>query len=129
MTSIPFSRDYWPPAPVLPVRLCFPDHAPQHNESDALVDTGADGTMAPLVLLEQLGVPVSHMVNLRSHVGDNVFRAAVYGVDLIVGDKLRLPGIEVVSDDWGDQIILGRNVLNRLRLILDGPNQLTDAVE
>ncbi len=85
--------------------------------------------MAPLVLLEQLGVPVSHMVNLRSHVGDNVFRAAVYGVDLIVGDKLRLPGIEVVSDDWGDQIILGRNVLNRLRLILDGPNQLTDAVE
>lgn len=129
MTGTPFSNDYWPPAPVLPVIVCYPDGAPQHIASNALVDTGADGTMAPIALLEQLGIPVSHMVNVRSHLGEYIFRAAVHIVDLIIWDQIRLPGVEVVCDDWGDQIILGRNVLNKLRLNLDGPNQSTDAIE
>lgn len=126
MSTVPFSQDYFPPASVLRVQLCVPDEAPQHSPRTALVDTGADGTMAPLTLLEQVGVSVSYMVNIRTHIGDSVYRAAVYQVDLVLENDIRLPGIEVVSDDWGEEIILGRNALNKLRLFLNGPDQLTN---
>ena len=46
-------------------------------------------------------------------------------VDLIL-DSLRLPGVFVVGDEQGDEIILGRDVLNRLRLLLDGPAHITE---
>ncbi len=85
--------------------------------------------MVPLTLLEQLGAPVSHMVTVRAHIGDGVYRASVYQVDLIVNNQTRLPGVDVVSDDWGDEIIIGRNVLNKLRLFLNGPDQFTNMVD
>lgn len=129
MSSIAFSRDYSPPAPVLRIQLCVPDQAPRQAARTALVDTGADGTMVPLALLEQLGIPVSHMVTVRAHVGDHVYRASVHQVDLIINGQIRLPAVDAVSDDWGEEIILGRNTLNMLRLFLDGPEQLTNVVD
>jgi hypothetical protein len=47
----------------------------------------------------------------------------VYQVDLVFFDSIRLPAVEVIGDDWGEQIILGRNVLNKLNLRLNGPAQ------
>ena len=44
----------------------------------------------------------------------------LFTVDVGIG-RLRLPAVEVVGDDQGKEIVLGRNVLNRLRLLLDGP--------
>jgi hypothetical protein len=41
-------------------------------------------------------------------------------VDLRVGD-FTMPGMYVVGDELGNEAVLGRNVLNRLRLLLDGP--------
>jgi hypothetical protein len=37
--------------------------------------------------------------------------------------ELTLSGIHVVGDELGDETVLGRNVLNRLRLLLDGPRE------
>lgn len=48
-------------------------------------------------------------------------------VDLELG-SLTLPGVFVVGDEQGDEIILGRNVLNELRLLLDGPAELTEVL-
>jgi hypothetical protein len=45
-------------------------------------------------------------------------------VDVQVG-SLTLPGVYVVGDDLGNEVILGRDVLNRLRLTLDGPALVT----
>ncbi len=36
-----------------------------------------------------------------------------------------LPGTYVVGDEMGDEVILGRDVLNHLRITLDGPALLT----
>lgn len=36
-----------------------------------------------------------------------------------------LPGIEVVGDEQGRDVLLGRNVLNKLIVLLDGPGRLT----
>lgn len=116
-----YSSKFYPPAPVCQVRLAFPDQSPRIGPLAALMDTGADGTFVPTDYLEQLQVPVEYMTNVRAHVGRGRYQRSVHIIDLVFSDTLRLPEIEVVSDDWGDQIILGRNVLNKLKIMLDGP--------
>ena len=44
----------------------------------------------------------------------------LYLVDVQIGD-LTVPGVEVVGDELSQEAILGRDVLNRLRVLLDGP--------
>lgn len=39
---------------------------------------------------------------------------------------LKLPGIFVVGDEQGSEVVLGRNVLNKLRFWLDGRAGLTE---
>jgi predicted aspartyl protease len=118
-----YSRDYTPPAPILPISLATPEEAPQIGPQPALIDTGADGTFIPTILLEQLGVPVIYATNVRSHLGERSRRVAIHQVDILI-DTIRLPNVEVVGDDWSNEIILGRNVLNKLNLLLDGPRQI-----
>lgn len=120
-----YSHDYAPPAPVLEVSLAAPSEPAQVGPLVALIDTGADGTFVPTPLLEVLGVPVIYSTNVRSHLGEHLRRVSVHKIDLILG-AIRLPNVDVVSDDWGDEIILGRNALNKLRLVLDGPKQITE---
>ena len=112
MNKSPYSHDYYPPAPVLPVHIAIPYETSTSNLYSALIDTGADGTFVPTAILEELEIPVEYMTNVRSHLGDRLHRVPVHKVDMILFGSMRLPGIEVVSDDRGDQIIIGRNVLN-----------------
>lgn len=51
-----------------------------------------------------------------------------YLVDIEIG-LLALPGIEIVGDEATDGILLGRDVLNRLRLLLDGPRRRTEVLD
>ena len=129
MSIARYSKDYFPVAPVLPVSITVPGESPTGDNFSALVDTGADGTFVPTSILEDLDLPILHMTNVRSHLGESLHRVSVHRVDIIFFGSLRLPGIEVVGDDWGDQIILGRNVLNMLRLNLDGPGEMISVSE
>lgn len=122
----PYDAAYHPPAPVLSVSLAMPREAPGVEAQLALVDSGADGTFVPTGLIQALNVPPSYMTNVRSHLGEKRLRVPVYNVDIILSDATRLPDVDVVGDDLGDCIILGRNVLNKLRLCLDGPARLTE---
>jgi predicted aspartyl protease len=123
--KIPYSHDYFPPAPVLIIGLAAPEQSPLVESQPALVDTGADGTFVPTSLLERLDTPPAYSTNVRAHFGDSLLRVSVHKIDILFG-AIRLPDLEVVSDDWGAEIILGRNVLNKLRLLLDGPRQTSD---
>jgi len=129
MKTTPYSRGFTPPVPVLSVSLTLPYEASRFGPYLALIDTGADGTFVPTPLLEEVGASVMYMTNVRSYLGDKVRRVSVHSIDLILSDVDRLPNVEVVSDDWGDQIILGRNVLNQLRLLLDGPKMTTSVLK
>lgn len=123
MNRYAYSLGYFPSAPVIPTSIAAPEESDQLGPFEALVDTGADGTFVPLTLLEQLEVPVAYTTNARSHFGDKPIRVAMFTVDLILFNTLRLPSIDVVGDQWGEGIILGRNVLNLLKIQLDGPLQ------
>lgn len=89
----------------------------------AIVDTGADMTMAPAAILTDLQAQELQETNLISQWGD-AHPVILYIVDLEIDDQV-LPGMLVAGDDTATEVILGRNVLNLLPLFLDGPQHQT----
>ena len=51
----------------------------------------------------------------------------MYIVDVEV-EGINFPGIWVVGDDRGDEVVLGRNLLNRMRILLDGLGEKVEIV-
>jgi predicted aspartyl protease len=123
----PYLDHYNPPMPVLEIHLAYPEGSPSLGPLAAIIDTGADSMLVPQDLPDRIGAPFSDEARLRSHWGE-WRQVALFIVDLGIED-LRLPNVEVVGDDEGDEIILGRNVLNRLRLLLDGPAGTVDVLD
>ncbi len=109
-----------PPAPVAIVSLGTVDRDRHVTNVRMLMDTGADVTLIPRSCAEELGLLGKT---------DAVFRLQGYdGVDAAVeavGARLLFLGqgycgiFPLIDDDCG---ILGRNILNRLSLVFDGPN-------
>jgi predicted aspartyl protease len=112
---------FFPPMPALVIRFGYPDEALITEPVPAIIDTGADGSLVPQVLLDQIGAPIVDSKRIRSHWGE-WRQVLVFAVDIGIED-FRLAAVEVVGDDQGSEVILGRNVLNRLRLLLDGPRE------
>jgi hypothetical protein len=120
----PYDAEYQPAFPMVRVMFENIEEERRTEPASALLDTGSDGTLVPITYLRHIMAPVLTGTRIRSHWGE--WRSVqLFIVDLII-DELRLPGIFVVGDEQGDEIVLGRNVLNRLRLLLDGPAQITD---
>ena len=122
--GFPHSRDFFPPAPALELGLRAPDGDKLRAPLSGIIDTGADITMVPLVVLEEIAAPVIDEVQLRSHWGD-ITTVTTYLVDIELGTDL-FPAIEVVGDLHSDTVLLGRNVINKLLLLVDGLQQTTD---
>jgi predicted aspartyl protease len=93
----------------------------------AIIDTGADATLIPLEYLQELGARRYFEAGLRSQWGERrvVF---LYLIDIQIG-QITMPGVYAVGDDLGDEVILGRDVLNRLRVLLDGPAEKAQFLE
>lgn len=119
-----YSNSYTPPAPVLEIRLGYPGERLSIGPLAAIIDTGADGTLIPLALVDKLGAPFVDDIRIRSH-WEEWRNVQLFTVDVGIGD-IRLPAIEVVGDPAGIEIVLGRNLLNRMAMILDGPENLVE---
>jgi predicted aspartyl protease len=120
----PYDANYQPPFPVVQVVFHNSEEGLHTTAENALLDTGSDGSLVPIAYLRQIFAPALIDTRIRSHWGE--WRSAqLFVVDLQL-DDLRLPGVLVVGDEQGDEIVLGRNVLNKLRLFLDGPANLTE---
>ena len=110
-----------PPIPVLDVRLASSLHDRMAGPFSALVDTGSDATLVPLRHLLVLGAEETAPGWMVGITGDRR-PVALFFVDVHLNNSV-LPGIRVIADEQGDEVILGRDVLNRLSLFLDGPQQ------
>lgn len=126
MSHYPYDPTYAPPIPVCDITL-MARAAGRRVELSAIVDTGADGTIVPIRYLHHIGARRAFEASLRSQWGERrtVF---LYLVDLMIGG-VTLPGVYVVGDELGDETVLGRDVLNRLRLLLDGPQSVLTLLE
>ena len=120
----PYDTSYQPPFPVVRVVFHNSEEGLRTAAENALLDTGSDGSLVPIAYLRRILAPALTDMRIRSHWGE--WRSAqLFVVDLEL-DSLRLPGVFVVGDEQGDEIVLGRNVLNKLRLLLDGPANITE---
>ncbi len=122
-TIFPYDKSFYPPFPALPVVIQNSEIGVQTVVITALLDSGADGTMIPLPYLRDIQAPVLQETRIRSYWGE--WRTvSMFLVDIRI-DSLTLAGIFVVGDESGNDIVLGRNVLNKIRLELDGPANKT----
>lgn len=123
--SFLYSSEYDPPVPICSVMIASAVTS-RTIQLQAIVDTGADASIVPVRYLRQIGAQPAFEASLRSQWGERrvIF---LYLVDMRIG-SLTLPSVFVVGDDRGDETILGRDVLNKLVVTLDGPQKLTAIV-
>jgi len=120
--KFPFNQSFSPPMPVLVVTLRNEHKGLSTGSLDALVDTGVDGTVVPAAYLKDIGAPVIGRARLHSHLG---MRHVILHIADVQIAELVLPGVVIAADREGKELILGRDVLNHLRLLVDGPAQVT----
>ena len=132
--STKYSPAKTPPAPILSVSLSRPGESPPTQTRPALIDTGGDFTTVPANWLLHIDAPEVRWAYLRG-LWSEQRPVTLYLVDLHLDTGI-LPGVEVVGIDEDDieteddrEIVLGRNILNQLILLLDGPSQQTDVLE
>jgi predicted aspartyl protease len=122
-----YDRSQVPPAPRLEVTLGAPGEALSIGPLAALVDTGADLCIIPSHYLAPLNLVADDEGYLRPSGGARR-RVQIFTVDLGIG-RTRLPAVEVAADEVEVEPVLGRNVLNKLLLVLDGPHELLEIQE
>lgn len=83
--------------------------------------------MVPSDLLDGIGAIEGERATMRSHFGERL-PVQTYVVDLEIEDFV-FTGLYVIGDDFGEEIVLGRNVLNKLPLFLDGPKEQTEVLD
>lgn len=93
----------------------------------ALVDSGADATIIPINSLQEIRARRSRKMWLRGTAGGRIL-VDLYQISLRLGPFSQAL-LEVVGSAQNDEVIVGRDVLNHLKVILDGPASSTEVVE
>ena len=115
---------FFPPAPVALVTL---RNATTHSEASKvpmLLDSGADASMVPEQIVENLGVDtsLSGQFEIIGVEGKSTFARAVSIELVFLGRRFRGQFL-LTPNEYG---IIGRNILNRVPLLLDGPKLAWD---
>ena len=113
------SDDFDPPAPVTLVDLRAPATGESMSGVPMLIDTGADVTLVPQSAVSQLGLRTAGGARyaLAGFGGGTKLIEAVR-LELVFCHKTFRGQFLPVDQAWG---ILGRNVLNAIPLLLNGP--------
>ena len=121
-----YDRAFNPPAPVADVTVANPVTTNKRSNLRGKLDTGADITVIPERLVVPLGISPKGRVWTRGYDGTYAQRP-VYYIRLTL-EGFVLATVRCIAADRSD-VLLGRNVLNRFLIILDGKNltfELTD---
>jgi hypothetical protein len=119
MIRYAYNRQVEPSAPFVHVSLRRPGEASSLDDVPAQLDTAADRTVIPTALVARLGlVPLDELP--VSGFGGQVLLVPTYLVEVTVRGQPTRP-VEVLSHEGEPHILLGRDVLNHHRLLLDGP--------
>ncbi len=122
-----YSPLYTPPAPYVECHFAPPQTQNWSGPYPALIDTGADISILPAQYLLGFELPDDDTQYLRSQWGERR-EVTIYTLDIRLGNLL-LPSIEIAADQYGTDIVIGRNLLNKLILLLNGPQRFVELVE
>jgi Retroviral aspartyl protease len=109
-----------PPAPIAHVTLRHPATGASISDVPLLMDTGADVTLLPREIIRQLGVvPVEDKFYEVEGFDGGTKLAEVVNVELIFLKRKFKGQFLLIDQPTG---ILGRNILNAIALLMDGPH-------
>ncbi len=113
-----------PPAPLAQVILRNPDNGETQSNVPMLMDSGADVTLIPQAVADQLGIAIisDKQYELTSFDG-NISLTPVVRLELLFCGRTFRGQFLLIDQAWG---ILGRNILNAIPILLDGPNLTWD---
>ena len=117
-----YDSGYRPPAPVVNVTLTHPDSARTCSVRGKL-DTGADSLVIPLEVAERLGLESFGNVPVRGYDG-SITRRPVYYAHVVV-EGFEFKAVRCLATERVT-VLVGRSILNRLIVTLDGPNLAFD---
>ncbi|MCI0550393.1 MAG: aspartyl protease family protein [Anaerolineae bacterium] len=113
------AENFEPPAPVAYVTLRNPATGVLLSDVPMLIDTGADATLLPSDAVEQLGISAKEGSDFEVQAFDGeIKRLKLAKLELYVLGKKFAGEYLLVDRPVG---ILGRNILNNIRILLDGP--------
>jgi len=120
--SSTYSSAFLPPAPTLEITICNGQTGAATTVL-AKIDTGADGSVIPVLLVAQLGlIPFDTLVSIAFD--GSTEEQTSYLVDLIFAGRTSTD-LEVISAPL-PYVLVGRDVLNHVVAILNGPDQIFD---
>jgi hypothetical protein len=113
------ARQFDPPAPLARITLRIPNNGATLSGVPMLLDSGADVTLVQRSSVDQLGAILVPNTIYEVYAFDGtVTFAQVVELDLVFLNRSFRGRFLLTDEDVG---ILGRNVLNHISLLLDGP--------
>ena len=119
MIRYAYNAQKQPPAPFVLVTVRHPRHGTEARDVPVQLDTGADRSLVPQAIVDALGLEYSGSLPVGG-VGGKVEELALYTAELRI-HTLSPRVIEVFAHPGEPWVLLGRDVLNVHRLLLDGP--------
>src|SRR4051794_22788825 len=113
-----YNRERIPPAPFVHATVWTPHRVQGLHDLPAQVDTGADQSVIPWQVAESLGLLPLGEVTATGFDG-SVRVVPTFGVELEIRQTVPIRA-EVLASRSEPWVILGRDVLNHFRLLLDG---------
>jgi hypothetical protein len=111
-----------PPAPALSAEWRSPAATSEPNPKllPALIDTGADCSTLPQILIESLRLQQVSEEWVRGYDDEKPVQKPVYSVHLTVTPLTPIL-VPVIPNDSADHAIIGRDVINTWLITLNGP--------
>ena len=121
-----FDISYDPPALIAKIALRTIESGERSQDVEMLVDTGSDITLLPRARLDELGIKPSgkeyELVGFDGH----IIKSEIYYLQVILLGKRFTGNYCAVNGSAG---ILGRDILNQITILLDGPNLEWDEIQ
>lgn len=111
-----------PPSPSVLLNLTHPVTGQRVEDVPAIVDAGADQTVIPERLILELGLIQLDQQLVRGFDGSPRL-LPTFLTRIQVRDLPRFD-LEIIASPAIENAILGRDVLNRYKVVLDGPGQV-----
>lgn len=114
-----YDASYDPPFPAIQVEISTPENQQRRIQLNVLVDSGSDGTLLPISILNQLGAAYVDHIRVQGLFGGSR-SIPVYLIQLNIG-PYTIHAVEVGATERSDEVVLGRNVLEHLNITFRGP--------